>query len=161
MMITILAYKRNGVETRRCCVIDRWDSDFEYFVTPSIEDATEWLGKKKCENHKSIQGSYEFTILIDGVDDNYWHDDDTEETREARDDVRYKIENDSELILKNAVVEEKAQLARKEAARVAGLASAAKARKVVELANIKARLSNDSIEADKARLLELEMELNQ
>ena len=159
MIITILAYKTDGVTTRRCCVVDSWSSDFEYFVTPSVEDATEWLGKKKYENHKSAQGSYEFTILIDGVDDNYWHDDETEETREARDDVRYRIENDSELILNNAVTEEKAQLARKEAARVASLAAAEKARKVAEFENLKVRLN--SIEADKARLRELEMELEQ
>ena len=50
--------------------MDRWDSDFEYFITDDIKTAGDWLGQTKIEEFQLDNGGYDFTILLDGNDYN-------------------------------------------------------------------------------------------
>jgi hypothetical protein len=159
MIITILAYKPNGVETRRCCVVDQWDSDFETFTTVDPQAAANWLAQFLYDGPNAQKGTYECTVLINGVDDNTWLDGEPEEDYDARQALIAQVTDEAAVALAKLVEEEKAAKARREAARVAGLASAAKARKVAELEQLRGRLSADTIEADRARLRALEADL--
>jgi len=71
MMITIMAYSANWVDTCRGCVMDRTDSTFDFISTPDQDKAIIFLA-----DHTG----HETTVLIDGKEYSYsdgseWNED--------------------------------------------------------------------------------------
>lgn len=70
---TVLAYKSSGSTSCRGCTMDEWDSDFEFQVFDTAEDATKYASKFKAMNmNEEHLGSYDITFLIDGEKNNHW-----------------------------------------------------------------------------------------
>jgi hypothetical protein len=70
---TLVAYRPNGVDTCRGCVMGRSDSDFWLSVHTSAEDvAAEWAQSlfKESQNQEREVCSIEYTLLVDGRDEN-------------------------------------------------------------------------------------------
>ena len=74
IQFVLMAYKSNGCDYCRGCVVDRWDSDFEYISTANENDAIEFYAKYRFED------GYDLTVLINGQE----YNDETNETIEAR-----------------------------------------------------------------------------
>jgi hypothetical protein len=73
-VITLIAYMENGDSYVMNCRTDSWNSRFEMFITEDIVEAKDWLSDRMFEERKlpgGHNGEYEYTILIDGVDENY------------------------------------------------------------------------------------------
>jgi|SRR6478752_4598292 len=138
-VITILAYKSSGFHSMRNCVMDRWDSDFEMFTTIDEDAAVAWLGDMLVKNHDLKLGSYEFTVLINGIESQDWIDGETDEEQNARLVLHTKIVEEAKAVMAKAVEEEKAKA---EAARVAARAAAeakVKADELQLLASLRAK----------------------
>ena len=83
---TITAYKPNSYQSYRSCTTARFDSDFEYVCTPSRLDAEDWLAEKmvKNQNLEHQEAGYEFTIFLDGQEEDSWPDGMTDEEYDTR-----------------------------------------------------------------------------
>lgn len=91
-LITVLAYRCNGVQTRRCCVVGRWDSDFETFTTTDPDAAAEWMVKFMApKDNAYYEGSYDLKVLINGAEEDYWGEDDSEDDYDVRQSYRNEI----------------------------------------------------------------------
>lgn len=76
MIITVLAYKSDGADYCRGCLMDSWGADFEFGVYdeeeyPSgpltITAAAGFVHKYlACNDDKEVRGSYDITILLNG-----------------------------------------------------------------------------------------------
>ena len=72
---TIVAYRPDGVDTCRGCVMARSSSDFECRAFSSMEEAAQFWATKRLESSTSAREycSWEITALIDGLDcDSWW-----------------------------------------------------------------------------------------
>jgi hypothetical protein len=70
---TLIAYKPNGSDCCRGCVMSRWNSDFELCTFEYIVD----LENELFRFHKltdETEGSYELTILVNGIEESYLRD---------------------------------------------------------------------------------------
>lgn len=71
---TLLAYRPNGVDTCRNCVMGRSDSDFEVFSAKSAEQLADQWAKHRMSRPSGYEYcSTEYTLLVDGLSDD--HDD--------------------------------------------------------------------------------------
>lgn len=155
-VISFIAYRSDGTTSRRNCVIDSWESDFHFHSTTDFDDAVAWLADKMMWNHESDRGAYEFTVLINGADEDAWFDHETDEQREERYDFSRRIQAAAQDQVAPLIAKQKAEKERQEAAKAK---AAETARKKSELAALKSRLAANTLEADRARLAELEAEL--
>lgn len=155
-VITVLAYKSSGEESCRGCVVESWDSDFELHTTKDIADAGVWLGRKKFSHSKEKNKSEcEFTILIDGVGGEdarslSWESVEDFEKREA---LVAEIEASSNKLFEHLVETEKKRKTDEESARHKRIQEELRQG---ELERLKQKLSPESLEADRQRLLELQ-----
>jgi hypothetical protein len=108
MIITIIAYKSNGNNQFRGHVSERWDSELEQHITDDVQDAIEWLGNMKSQSLSLKFGHFEFTVLLNGIDNNDWHEWDTEEERAERDEIHTRIVEESDQFAAKAEEEKKA-----------------------------------------------------
>lgn len=72
---TLLAYRPNGVDTCRGCVMGTSDSDFKVQVFTDTQALTEAWAQLLLESSQAAREvcSVEFTLLIDGLDyDGWW-----------------------------------------------------------------------------------------
>jgi hypothetical protein len=69
-IFTLIAYKRDGVDTCRGCVMDSWGADFileTHFSKESLAERWAGLEWKNKHEHDRREPDYEFDILINGV----------------------------------------------------------------------------------------------
>ena len=71
---TIVAYRPDGVDTCRNCVMGRSSSDFELRVFRSAEEAADFWAAKDFESAYRAREycSWELTLLVDGLDYETW-----------------------------------------------------------------------------------------
>lgn len=68
---TLVAYRANGVDTCRNCVMGQSDSDFELSVSLDAESlAASWAHHRLNAPRGREYCGYEYTLLINGRDDN-------------------------------------------------------------------------------------------
>lgn len=156
--ITVLFYMPSGATYSRGCLMDSWGSEFDTLLTRDPEEAIKRIGEAKIANHESKEGSYEITILIDGVDDEFWVDEPAE-ADEARDALRNRIIAETNAIAQDYKDSAKKRAEQAERARVASLAAAAKRKKQAEIDDLRQRTDETTLEANRARLATLEAEL--
>ena len=58
---TLIAYRKNGVQTCRGCVVDRWDSDFKYETNLTREEVIQKLAECRVTNQEG--GAYDDTLV--------------------------------------------------------------------------------------------------
>lgn len=158
-VLTVVAYKPNGVTTRRCCVVDSWDSQLETLVTQNPEEAIQWMANLKIQDHEGDQGQYEFTVLVDGVDSNWEGLHDDESVWEQRHLLRSQVEGAAEKIYRDYVADAKARAEKAKQKKLADAARDRRRAKQRELDALEAAVSNEALAATVARIAALREEL--
>ena len=68
---TVLAYRENGVDTCRNCVMDQSDSAFEFKVFDTSDEAAQFWAEKVYDSLTSARHfcSWDLTLLVNGKED--------------------------------------------------------------------------------------------
>lgn len=142
---TVVAYRPDGVDTCRGCVMDRSSSDFELRCFQDLTEAARWQADKLMDSPSGREYcSWEFTLLVDGMDDNGWWEVYGDSDREEPPFDQYRRLVDEAWAARKKAKEEQARLAQEAAEREAALkrerdAQAKEARERAELARLQAR----------------------
>jgi len=62
--IVVFAYKSNSTDYCQGCVMDRYDSNFEYLQTSSVEEAVEFVARFLFANMHMSMGEYDYEVTI-------------------------------------------------------------------------------------------------
>ncbi len=142
---TVVAYRPDGVDTCRGCVMNRSSSDFELRCFQDLQAAAQWQADKLMDSPSGREYcSWEFTLLVDGLDaDSWWQLHGDSDLEEPPFDQYRKLVDKAWAVRKKAE-EEKARLAQEVAEREAALkrerdAQAKEARERAELERLQAR----------------------
>lgn len=67
---SVIAYRENGYDSCRGCVMERWDSDFQTCITIDFDEAATFIAQIRDKSliNPDRAGSYDFQVLIDGRD---------------------------------------------------------------------------------------------
>ncbi len=119
---TVIAYREDGVDTCRGCVMDRSSSDFALGVFQSAGEAAAWHADKLFNSPSGREYcSWEFTWLVDGLDSDSWWGVHGESDLEEPDFCGLQKLGDQKLQALMAAKAERERLAKEEADRKAAL----------------------------------------
>ncbi len=124
---TVVAYREDGVDTCRGCVMDRSSSAFDLRTFQSADEAAAWQADKLMTSPSGREYcSWEFTWLVDGLDADSWWQVHGESELEEPDFYGFQKLVDEKLRALKAAQAERERLAKEEADRQAALEQARK-----------------------------------
>lgn len=138
---TLVAYRANGVDTCRNCVMGQSDSDFAMGTFKSRDEAAQFWAAKRWESKHSAREycSWEVTVLINGVSrDDLWQiDDDLYDTLDpVFEDLSRRCDLALQALADKDAEQKRLQAAAQEQARQEAEARAAQARHARDLAEL-------------------------
>lgn len=138
---TLVAYRPNGVDTCRGCVMGQSDSDFAMGTFKSADEAAQFWAQKRWDDLGRGREAchWEVTVLINGVSrDDLWQIDDNlyDELEPLFDDLHQRNEQAFKALQDKDAEEKRVQAQKEEQARRAQQARAAQEKRTRDLAEL-------------------------